>query len=195
MAGGCQTGQVPPPDLLTPGAADASVRPARSADAAAIAAVQERAWRLAYAGLMPDERLRRLTAEQLRPRWTDAVTRPPSARHGVLVACSGSVVVGFAATAPCADPDAGPADAELIALEVDPAHQRSGHASRLLSAAASTVREAGFATLRVWCPVDDQPRRAFLMSAGLRPDGAHRGMRGDGGRQVAEERLAAALPS
>jgi len=97
--------------------------------------------------------------------------------------------------APCADPDTGPVDAELVALEVDPAHQRSGHASRLLSAVASTLRERGFGALRVWCPVDDQPRRAFLMSAGLRPDGAYRQLRTDGGKQIAEERLTAALPS
>jgi GNAT superfamily N-acetyltransferase len=184
-----------PPDLLSPGAADASVRPARAGDAAAIAAVQARAWQRAYAGVMPAETLRQLTGEQLQPRWNEAVSRPPSSRHAVLVACSGSLVVGFAATAPSADPDAGPQDAELVALEIDPVHQRSGHASRLLSAVASTARDAGFEALRAWCPRDDRPRRQFLESAGLRPDGAHRGMRGDGEQQVAEERLAAALAS
>ena len=36
-------------DVLAPATADASVRPARPADAAAIGAVQARAWRAAYA--------------------------------------------------------------------------------------------------------------------------------------------------
>jgi hypothetical protein len=68
----------------------------------------------------------------------------------------------------------------------------------------------------VWCPDADEARHAFLVSAGLRPDGArrelsdgqsngqsnghsdgHREDRGDdqGGRTATEVRLAAALPS
>jgi ribosomal protein S18 acetylase RimI-like enzyme len=192
---GCETGRVQEPDVLTPGSADASVRPARAADVPAIAAVQVRAWRRAYAGVMPAQALAQLDGEVLQPRWLRAVTAPPTPRHGVLVACSGSLVVGFAAMAPCADPDAGPTDAELLSLEVDPAHQRTGHGSRLLGAVADTLRGGGFGALRVWCPVADEARRAFLMSAGLRPDGGYRSLRGDGGADVAEERLAAALPS
>ncbi len=29
-------------------------------------------------------------------------------------------------------------------------------------------------TLLVWCPLDDEPRRAFLQSAGWAPDSAYR---------------------
>jgi ribosomal protein S18 acetylase RimI-like enzyme len=184
------------PDVLTPGSADASVRAARAADVSAIAAVQARAWRRAYPGVMPARALQELSAEQLEPHWLLAVTQPPTPRHGVLVACSGHLVVGFAAMGPCADPGMSGTDAELIALEVDPAHQRSGHGSRLLSAVADLLRgDGGFAALRAWCPTADQGRLAFLTSAGLRPDGGRRTLRGDDGVQVDEERLAAALPS
>jgi len=194
-ATGCETGHVQEPDVLTPGSADASVRPARAADVSAVAAVQVRAWRRAYPGVMPAHTLDQLRPELLEPHWLRAVTQPPTPQHGVLVACSGSVVVGFAAMGPCADPGMSGTDAELIALEVDPSHQRTGHGSRLLSAVADTLRGDGFGALRVWCPVADQGRLAFLTSAGLRPDGGRRSLRGDDGAQVDEERLAAALPS
>jgi ribosomal protein S18 acetylase RimI-like enzyme len=183
-------------DVLRPGAADASVRPARAGDAAAMATVQARAWRRAYADVFPPAVLEQLTPERLEPSWRQAVTDPPSARYAVLVACAGSAVVGFAATAPSTDQDADPDDGELVALEVDPAHQRAGHGSRLLAASVDSLRDHAFAAIRVWCPRQDQVRHAFLSSAGLRPDGASRSLRApSGGAPMAQERLAAALGS
>jgi GNAT superfamily N-acetyltransferase len=182
-------------DVLTPGAADASVRPAQAADADAMGAVQARSWRQAYADVAPREVLDRLDGAALAPHWRTAVTEPPTHRHTVLVACSGSAVVGFAAAAPSPDRDAVPEDAELVALEVDPAHQRAGHASRLLAASVDTLRERGFTALRVWCPAPDEARHSFLMSAGLRPDGARRDLRAEGGATTTEVRLSAALGS
>ncbi len=203
--------------MLAPGVSDASVRPASAADVSAIGAVQVRSWRRSYADLLPAPLLAGLSADQLAAGWRAAVTSSPSARHAVLVACSGSTVVGLAALAPSTDGDATAADAELVALEVDPAHQRAGHGSRLLAAVADTARAAGFTTLRTWLPARDDARRAFLESAGLRPDGALRRLRtalgteagGSGGTdgsgsaagatpeiaEVAEVRLVAALPS
>ena len=183
-------------DLITPSAADASVRPARAADVPPIAAVQARAWRRAAPDLLPAHALDTVTDELLEQGWRAAVERPPSARHAVLVACAGSAVVGFAAAAPCTDPDADRAtDAELVALEVDPAHRRSGHGSRLLSAVAGTLRDRGFGVLRVWCPAADRPRQEFLHSAGLRPDGARRELRTGPDSTLLQERLTAVLPA
>lgn len=180
-------------DVLSPGAADASVRPARPADVAAIGAVQARAWRAAYAEVLGAATLDRLTPEALADGWRDAVTRPPTSRHAVLVACSGSTVVGFAAVAPSPDPDAGPDDGDLLVLAVDPAHRNAGHGSRLLAASTDTLRSAGVRTLRSWVPDDDAALRDFLASAGARPDGARRAFRTEDGRQVAQSRLSAAL--
>lgn len=178
--------------MLARRGADASVRPACPADAAAIGAVQARCWRQAYADLAPGEALAHLDGALLADRWRSAIADPPSDRHTVLVACAGSAVVGFAAHAPSADRDATPTDAELVALEVDPAHQRAGHASRLLTACVDTLRASGATTVRVWCPAPDEARHTFLFSAGLRPDGARRDLLGDGAT-VTELRLSAAL--
>ena len=183
--------------MLAPSAADASVRPARPGDTRAMGAVQLRSWRRAYADVLPAGALAALTVEQLGAGWEPAVTAPPSARHAVLVACSGPTVIGLAAVGPSTDGDAATTDAELVALEVDPAHQRAGHGSRLLAAVAQTAREQGFTALRAWTSATDDARRAFLESAGLRPDGGRRrlGAAAEGAPyEVREIRLAAALP-
>lgn len=180
-------------DVLTPAPADASVRPARAADAAAIGAVQARAWRAAYADLLDAAALDRLTGDALAGPWHDAVTAPPSRRHSVLVACAGSTVVGFAAVGPSPDRDAGPDDGALLVLAVDPAHRGAGHGSRLLAASADTLRDTGVSSLRAWVPDDDTALHAFLVSAGAAPDGARRTLTRQDGRTVGETRLAAAL--
>jgi GNAT superfamily N-acetyltransferase len=180
-------------DVLHPRVADASVRPARAADAAAIGAVQARAWRAAYAALLDPPALDRLTPDALAAPWHEAVSRPPSSRHAVLVACSGSIVVGVAAVAPSSDPDAGEHDGDLVVLAVDPAHRGAGHGSRLLSASADTLRDGGARTVRAWVPDADAPLRAFLASAGVAADGAHRTYRTTDGREVGETRLSATL--
>jgi GNAT superfamily N-acetyltransferase len=164
-------------DVLGPGAAAASVRPARPADATAIGAVQVRCWRREYAGVLPAGLLEGLRGDEFAAPWHTAVTAPPSPRHAVLVACAGQAVVGFAALAPSADGAASATDAELVALEVDPVHQRAGHGSRLLAAVADTARDHGFTALRAWVPAASEARRAFLTSAGPSPDGARRRLR------------------
>ncbi len=174
-------------DVLGPSSADASVRPAVPADAEAMGACQARSWRLAYADLLPDEALAALTGPGLAPFWQAAISAPPSPRHRVLVACSGSTVVGFAALAPSGDGDADARHGELAALVVDPMHQRAGHGSRLLAAAADTLRQNAFDAVRVWIPEPDTALAAFLVSAGLAPDGARRT------HDLTELRLSAAL--
>jgi ribosomal protein S18 acetylase RimI-like enzyme len=176
--------------VVTAGLGATGVREARAPDVPAVAAVHSRAWRAAYAGLLDAGTLDALTPEALAAGWETAVTRSPSPRHAVLVALSDELVIGFAAVAPSGDADAGEADGEVVALAVDPAHQRAGHGSRLLAAATDRLREAGFTSVAVWTPATDDPRRAFLAAAGLAPDGATREY---AGQALAEVRYRASL--
>jgi GNAT superfamily N-acetyltransferase len=169
------------------------VRPAIPADAVAIGAVQARAWRQAYRDLLPAPALQRLSLDELAAAWRSAIAAPPSPRHRVLVACTADLVVGFAAVAPGRDRDAGEQDGELVELLVDPTHQGAGHGSRLLAAAADVLRETGAATVSVWTPVADGPRQAFLVSAGLAPDGARRTLAAPDGTFAEQLRLVASL--
>jgi GNAT superfamily N-acetyltransferase len=154
--------------------ADRSVRLAWADDAPAIAGVQARAWRQSYAHLLPDAVLADIDADAFAHAWQQAIAKPPSARHRVLVALEGNTVVGFAATTPSDDPDAKPSDGEVIALHVDPDATGVGHGSRLMSALADTLRADGFARARVWVIAGDDAIRRFLEPAGWGADGAHR---------------------
>jgi GNAT superfamily N-acetyltransferase len=169
------------------------VRPARAGDPASISAVQARAWRTAYGNLLPEASLAALTPERLLPAWQRAVTEPPSARHAVLVAVADDIVVGFAAVGPSTDRDGAETDGQLGVLAVDPLHQRDGHGSRLLTAVVDHLRNQGFTALTAWIPEGDLARTAFLISAGMLPDGARRSFEGAGQSSVAEIRLSANL--
>lgn len=176
--------------------ADVSVRPARPEDAAAVATVQAVSWRSSYAEVLPAEVLESLTPAALTERWDEAIRWAPSPRHRILVACEAGVVVGFASLAPGADPDADAnTDADLLELAVDPTHRGGGHGSRLLTAAADTLRGDRFTTARHWINATDDTAREFLTAAGWGPDGATRALdlRGDGEVVVRQVRLHTAL--
>lgn len=154
------------------------VRLARVPDVERVGAITVASWRSRLAGLVPADALAALDADALGFAWTSGILTPPSGRHRLLVAvddADGSEeVVGFTALGPSDDPDADADALEVLALEVDPAHQRAGHGSRLMSAAVDVARQSGVTSLTVWCPLPDEDRRAFLQAAGWGPDSAYR---------------------
>lgn len=173
--------------------ADVSVRPARASDADALGALQARAWRAGYAGLLPSETLEALDATALGEAWRAAVEAPPSPRHRVLVAEDGGAVVGFAAVGPGGDPDLDPSsDSELGLLVVAPEARGRGHGSRLLAAVVDGLRaDPPSARAYTWCVEGDRALQAFLTGAGWGEDGAQRALdlRGDGKVVVEQVRL------
>ena len=178
--------------------ADVSVRIAWADDAPAIAAVQVKAWRRVYDGLLPGEVLADLDQDQIASAWEGSLTKPKDARNRVLVALERNTVRGFAVTTPCPDPDADQvADGEIAELVVDPEHTRQGHGSRLLQASADTLRADRFTRAVMWLNSTDDDLRAFVTAAGWAPDGAHRelDLRGDGEVLVKQVRLHTDLTS
>jgi GNAT superfamily N-acetyltransferase len=172
--------------------ADVSVRVAWAGDAAAIAAVQVRCWREQYAGLLAEDELAAMDVDAFAQRWASQLERPGDARNRVLVALERNTVRGYAVLVPSPDPDADPvADAELVELVLDPGHTRAGHGSRLLQAAADTMRADRFTTALTWTRTTEDDLRAFLTGAGWATDGAHRelDLHGDGSITVKQLRL------
>ena len=167
--------------------ADVSVRVAWAEDAAAIAALQLRAWPELYAGLVPPEAFptgpEALAAAT--QAWQESLARPRDARCRALVALERNRVVGFTLTGPSTDPDRDPvADGELSELVLDPAERRLGHGSRLLQAAVDTLRADRFQRAVTWVVASDDALRGFLDGAGWGADGAHRELDLDGSGTV-----------
>ncbi|HET8601370.1 MAG TPA: GNAT family N-acetyltransferase [Segeticoccus sp.] len=154
--------------------ADTSVRSARDSDVPAVGEVQAQVWRSAYHEVLPAEVVEQFTGPAFARAWRSSLQQPPSPRHRLLVACAGPVVVGFVAVAPSTDQDAEEHTGEIIAIGVRPDARRQGHGSRLVNAAADTLRELGTEQLVVWTLAQDEGTRAFLQEAGLSPDGAFR---------------------
>lgn len=160
--------------------ADVSVRLAWGDDAAAIAAVQARAWPATYDGVLPAGLLE-IDVDEASRAWHSSMATPPDARVRVLVALERNRVTGYVVTAPATDPDLDPvADAEMVDLVVDPSERGRGHGSRLLQAAVDTVVADRFTRLVTWSLATDESTRTFLTGAGWAPDSAHREMDVDG---------------
>ncbi|MFB9838242.1 GNAT family N-acetyltransferase [Actinoallomurus acaciae] len=172
------------------------VRPAYPGDVEAVADIQVRAWREGYDTVIPAAALAEMTGPEAlglwRERWAEAVASPPSPRHRLLVAVDEGVITGFAAHAPAGDPDQDSATTgELLTLLVDPSRRRAGHGSRLLAATVDHLRDDACTTAVTWVFAADDVLRAFLVSAGWAPDGAHSKV--DMGESVAMVRLHTAL--
>jgi ribosomal protein S18 acetylase RimI-like enzyme len=168
------------------------VRVAVVGDAPGIARVQVASWRQAYSDVLPAELIDAMNTDDFAERWAQSLRRPGDARNRVLVALDGDAVRGFAVTGPAMDPDADPiADGEISELTVDPEHRHHGHGSRLLHAAAETLRADKFSRAVAWLASSDDDARRFVTDAGWAPDGAHRelDLRGDGAIRLKQVRL------
>ncbi|MBA3489002.1 MAG: GNAT family N-acetyltransferase [Longispora sp.] len=155
------------------------VRPARPSDVDEIARIQLETWRTAYRRIVPREILASLELDQLRAAWSEAVNKPPSSRHRVLVAIEQSTdehTAGFAAIQPAEDDEAVTNSAALTELLVEPRWGRRGHGSRLLAATIAHWRDDNHDSALTWVFDQAPAPRKFLTSAGWEPDGAHRAL-------------------
>ena len=158
------------------GNADVSVRPARPADAEAVARVQVVTWRTAYRSVLPVAVLNDWDEAGAAAAWQAAVTNPPTPAHGVLVAVERADLVGFAAYGPAEltageQPDPAGPTTEIATLLVEPRWGRRGHGSRLLAAVADLARATGARRLQIWLPEADAVSAAFFQSAGWAQQG------------------------
>ena len=176
--------------------ADVSVRIAWADDAAAVAAVQARAWRTTYAGVLPDEALA-LDPEATSQAWAAALRSPGDARNRVLVALERNRVVGFAVISPADRPRLRPGRRRRApGAGGRPGRARQG--PRLPAPPGRRGHDAG----RPVHPGGDldagrrgRPPRAFLTDAGWGADTAHRelDLDGTGSTVVKQVRLHTAL--
>ena len=174
------------------------VRAARGSDAADVARIQVECWREGYAGIIPEAVLTELTSDgassRWRERWAEAIGKPPTSKHRVLVSTSERAVAGFASVGPAGYADRWPAtDGELYELRIAPGLTRQGHGGRLLNAVADTLAGMRFTQASVWVLEADTAIRRFLETAGWAEDGARSEL--DMDVRVPIVRLHASLPA
>jgi GNAT superfamily N-acetyltransferase len=191
----------------------ASVRAATPADVEEIIRIQTLTWRTAYAELVPEAAVQRLSGPAARRAWHEAVTA--GGGNHVLVAAEGEWTVGFCAATGADDPDepdvantAGdpvsgdPLAADLlvtgahgliVTLLVEPRWGRRGHGERLFEAAITALRADGATVGAVWVPEKDVASRAFFdRRGGWEADGMVRVLDA-GDRELREIRLVGPL--
>jgi ribosomal protein S18 acetylase RimI-like enzyme len=149
------------------------IRLATPEDADAIAALKVRAWRVAYAGILPAERLEALDVDAEAATWRERL-ESPSHDERLWLAVDGEQLVGYARTGPCEDVDATPELGEVHGLYAAPDRIGTGIGRRLLAHAAADLAARGFRTLVLWQFVGNDRAAVFYERAGLRPDGTRR---------------------
>lgn len=143
-----------------------SIRPGRPADAAAIARVYVESWRSAYAGLLPDSMLVRMSTSAQTRDWASQLGRRRVA-EGIFVADLASHgVIGFGSCGP-ARPTPLPHAGEIFTLYVAPEHQEHGVGRALLLRLADGLMDRGMGSALVWV-LSRNPSRFFYEAMGGR---------------------------
>ncbi len=140
-------------------------------DAKALGAVHVRAWQAAYrGGLMPDDYLDSLSADERAERWRTALEQPPGSRRSRLVVEDATgTVIGFILVGP-EDGDEDSTTGELFAINVDPDHWGTGAGRVLHHAGVDALAEAGFERAVLWVHPDNVRARSFYESLGWQSD-------------------------
>jgi ribosomal protein S18 acetylase RimI-like enzyme len=150
---------------------EVNIRPARNGDAAGITHVQVMSWKAAYAGLMPDDYLRTLSAADRLPMWEKALTDPERNTH-IFVTEENDEIVGFASAGPSLDSDADDGTAALYSIYLLAQYWGRGIGRRLHDQALGALISDGYRSVTLWVLDTNRRARAFYESAGWTPDGS-----------------------
>jgi phosphoribosylanthranilate isomerase len=144
-------------------AAGVSYRVATQADVEALGLVHVRAWREAYAGLIPDEVLGGLDPRRRAAMWHGVI----GDRGGVQLAEQDGAIVGFGSAGPQRDATLA-FSAEIGALYVLRAAQRRGVGRRLTALMARDLLDRGHTSASLWVLEANVPARRFYEALGGR---------------------------
>ncbi|MFY1598816.1 GNAT family N-acetyltransferase [Micromonospora sp. WMMD737] len=144
-------------------------------DAEAVARVHIHGWQAGYAGIMPEEVLRRLNVAAWAQRRRDLGTADPEHPFTTLLAEVDGTLAGFTTFGPYRNnQDRGDLDAahgEVVAMYVEPDCWGDGTARALLAAARDGLVARGWSDYRLWVLEANHRARRFYERAGLSPDG------------------------
>ena len=144
-----------------------NLRRATVADAEAIAAVRIESWLATYRGMIPDEYLDSMQLAESITHWRTILEALPATgeRICVFVAESEAQVIGFASGMLLPEPKL-EMQAELTAVYLRPAWQRSGIGRRMVQKVARTLQAQGSNSLLVWVIAENAIARNFYEELG-----------------------------
>ena len=143
------------------------IRTATVQDAAAIAQVHVESWRTTYTGIVPDEFLAQLSAEQREQFWRQVLQDPGSQTVVYVAEMASRGVIGFASGGPerSGDPVY---PGELYAIYLLAQHQGRGIGRQLAMALVNRLTQNGITALLLWA-LADNPARKFYERLGGQP--------------------------
>lgn len=150
--------------------APVSVRDARPEDAADVAGVHVRSWQVGYRGLLPDEYLDGLRADDRADRYTFHLVGPT--HPATTVAIEAGKVRGFVTTGPARD--GAETGGEIYALYVDPSAWGRGIGRVLMADARSRLVRCGFSDALLWVLAGNERAEHLYRADGWFPDGRRR---------------------
>jgi ribosomal protein S18 acetylase RimI-like enzyme len=140
------------------------IRQAKAADAAAVAATHDDAWRNAYQGIIPGIELERLINRR-GPEWWDSAIRKGSR---ISVLGFGEQVAGYANYGRNRARSLS-YDGEIYELYLRPEFQGLGFGRRLFTAARKDLAQGGMKSLVIWALSDNEPAVGFYRALGGKP--------------------------
>ena len=141
---------------------EAVIRRALPGDASAIGRMHVKAWREAYAGMIPDEVLAQLDPGRRAAMWRDNLL---NGRRVVFVSELEDDIVGFGACGVQRDASL-PYEQEIAALYVLRRAQRHGIGRGLMAAMASELMAQGHVAASLWVLEENAAARAFYERLG-----------------------------
>lgn len=137
------------------------------ADVAAVSEIRVTGWQAAYAGILPQSYLARMTVEADAHQRRQYFTKPDKAAIDLVAVDARGAVVGWACLGPSST-----AGGELYALYVQPSLIGSGIGAMLLRAVHAAALARGFGSVLLWVLTDNAGARRFYERAGYVADGA-----------------------
>ncbi len=127
-------------------------------------------WRRAYRGLVPDERLAKLSYARGEENFLRSMREGPEETYAVEEASS---VVGFLTLGACRDADVDAKTVgEIWGMYLAPKHWRRGIGSRLYRYGEGILTARGFGSAVLWVFAGNSNARRFYEAMGCKPDGA-----------------------